>query len=127
MRSGPPVGQPRPALTMVDAADATTTVELISGKWIAPVLVALATGPQRYARLSQTLGRRVAKKVLVETLHRMERTRLLTKHSALDDGQLSVRYALTPRGRSLLPVIAGLARWGRTDASRGDPGPIRDR
>lgn len=118
MRSGPPVGQPRSAVTAADAFAARTTLELLDRKWVPPVLVVLAGGPRRYAGLARAVGSRISKKVLIDTLRGMEGSRLLTRQVDLDGSELAVRYALTPRGRSLLPIVAGLAHWARTDAAR---------
>jgi DNA-binding HxlR family transcriptional regulator len=118
MRSGPPVGPHRPTLGMAEALAARTPAHLLAGKWVAPILVTLAAGPRRPKTLLYIIGNGLIKQVLIGTLHRMQREQLLTASSNSEYGQSEVRYALTDRGRSLLPVIAGLARWQRADAER---------
>jgi DNA-binding HxlR family transcriptional regulator len=122
MRSGPPVGPHRPT-GMADAIAARTPLGLLGGKWVPLILVALATGPRRPKTLVHIVGNGVAKKVLIETLQRMESDQLLTRSGVYRNGQTEVRYTLTDRGRSLLPVVAGLARWAHADAQRPDGRP----
>ena len=128
MRSGLPVGPHRPALGMADAFAARTPADLLSGKWVPPILVALAAGPRRPKTLLHLIGSGLSKQVLIDTLRRMESEQLLTKSGVYQDGQTEVRYTLTGRGRSLLPLVAELARWQHADTGRrtGQPRPPAD-
>jgi DNA-binding HxlR family transcriptional regulator len=103
---------------MAEAIAARTPLDLLGGKWVPLIIVSLASGPRRPKTLLHLVGNGVGKQVLFETLQRMEGDELLTKNGAYDHGQTEVRYTLTERGRSLLPVVAGLARWARADADR---------
>jgi DNA-binding HxlR family transcriptional regulator len=100
---------------MREALAARATLDLLGGKWVPMILVALATGPRRPKTLLYTIGNGLPKKVLLETLRRMEAQQLTTHTGVYRDGQTEVRYSLTDRGRSLLPIIGVLARWAHAD------------
>ncbi len=122
MRSGPPVGQFRPTPEVVNGAHAHTTVQLLEGKWAPAVLIALATRRRRLAGLANAVGG-ASNKVLTQTLCRMRRNRLVVKRVVDDDGHKTTVYALTARGRSLLPVVVELAQWAHADAARAATRP----
>ncbi|MFE9427433.1 winged helix-turn-helix transcriptional regulator [Kitasatospora sp. NPDC006697] len=91
--------------------DAHEAVRLLSGKWVFAVLVQLAEGPQHHNELARSTG--VAEnKPLDRTLHRLLRMRLVdrTVHN-VGGSAPRVRYQLTPRGHSVLPIIDELAGW----------------
>ena len=128
MRSGPPVGPHQPNLGMAEARAARTPLDLLGGKWVPPIMVALAAGPRRPKTLFHLVGNGIAKKVLIETLRRMEGDQLLTHTGVYQNGQTEVRYGLTERGLSLLPIVARLARWAKADLERqSDRPPPTDR
>jgi len=84
---------------------------LISGKWAAPIYIALhcAEKPLRYAEL-QRLVAPITPKELAKQLRLLESAGLLvrTVHPTIPP---SVEYALTDRGRSLYSTIESLAKW----------------
>ena len=86
-----------------------TVVDLITAKWVIPIMAALEHGPLRYVELRQRVGL-VSRKVLTATLRRLDRVGLVTR-VLLDGDNPAVGYALTPAGRSLLPPMAGLGTW----------------
>ncbi|WP_433340156.1 winged helix-turn-helix transcriptional regulator [Streptomyces sp. CA-253872] len=79
------------------------------GKWTVMVLLCLAEGPRRFGEMRVPL-RRVTAKVLAETLRAMERDGLVTR-TAYEENPPHVSYALTPLGRSLLPLVAHVREW----------------
>lgn len=122
---GHPRYESRPA---VDWAGARIAVELVSGKWVLPVMAVLASGPRRHGDLFRAVGQGVSEKMLTETLRRMEATGLVVRR-LLRGEATAVVYALTPLARSLEGPLAAMARW--TDEHRDDlgsrsrPGPSR--
>lgn len=108
-RPRPVEGSPRP-VDGVDWVTARTAIELISGKWVVPVVVALFAGQRRQGELRRRVGGGISDKVLTETLRRMERDGLLTRR--VEDGEPpAVYYALTPFGRALAVPLGALAGW----------------
>lgn len=95
-------------------------LDLLGGKWVVAVLVALGQGPLRRADLRRVLdpllaGMRLHDKVLTETLRRMEEQGLLgrTVTAGLPP---TVTYYLTPVARSVFPLIEHLAVWASRHA-----------
>lgn len=111
MRPGLGIGQHRPR--PVEGSDwdsARAAIDLISGKWVVPVVVALFAGARRQGELRRRVGGGISDKVLTETLRRMERDGLLTRR-VVEGQPPAVFYALTPFGRSLAVPLAALAGW----------------
>ncbi|WP_285578284.1 winged helix-turn-helix transcriptional regulator [Actinoallomurus iriomotensis] len=81
----------------------------IGGKWTGMVVRCLQSGPRRFTELREPL-RGVTPKVLTETLRAMERDGLVTR-TVHDENPPRVEYALTPLGRSLVPLIDAARAW----------------
>lgn len=84
-------------------------LDRIADKWVSLAVNALADGPQRYTDLHRRLAS-VSQKMLTQTLRHLERDGLVTRtvHPAVP---VRVEYALTPLGRSLLPVMQAVKSW----------------
>lgn len=82
----------------------------IADKWGGMVVLCLEGGPRRFNELKVAL-RRVAPKVLTETLRSLERDGFITR-AVFDENPPHVEYQLTPLGRSLLPTIETCREWG---------------
>jgi DNA-binding HxlR family transcriptional regulator len=115
-----PTGWHDPVTRTPDWPAAQAAIAILAGKWVLPVLAALAAEPQTYGDLHRTIGPAISPKVLTETLHRMRRTQLITRDpppaapaSLAPPGPLArpIRYRLTDSARQLLPALAGLAAW----------------
>jgi DNA-binding HxlR family transcriptional regulator len=110
MRPGLGIGQHRPRPVEGDWAAARTAIDLISGKWVVHVVVALFPGARRQGDLRRRVGGGVSDKVLTETLRRMERDGLVSRR-VVEGQPPAVFYALTPFGRALAVPLAALAGW----------------
>ncbi|WP_214413241.1 winged helix-turn-helix transcriptional regulator [Sphaerisporangium fuscum] len=98
-------------------------LDTLSDKWVSLILVALADGPQRYSDLSRVIAG-VSQKMLTQTLRSLERDGIVTR-TVTPSVPVRVDYALTPLGRSLLPVMAAIKRWAEihiedVEAARAD-------
>jgi DNA-binding HxlR family transcriptional regulator len=76
------------------------------------VLVALADGPLRYNALARRIAG-VSQKMLTQTLRTLERDGVVDRSVTLAV-PVRVDYALTPLGRSLLPLVAEIKAWAET-------------
>jgi len=107
------------------------SVEFLGGKWRTVILAWLKEAPHRYGELRQRMPG-LADKVLTQRLKELEAFGLIARR--LVDGNRQRRthlYELTPRGRSLRPVLDALHAWGSATApelkvrigpgSRGSP------
>ena len=84
-------------------------LDTISDKWVTLVLIALADGPQRYSELARTIAG-VSQKMLTQTLRALENDGLVER-TVTAAVPVRVDYALTPLGRTLLPLISELKTW----------------
>jgi DNA-binding HxlR family transcriptional regulator len=84
----------------------------LSDKWVTLVLTALSDGPQRYSELARAIAG-VSQKMLTQTLRALERDGLVERSVTLSV-PVRVDYALTPLGRSVLPVVAAIKSWAET-------------
>lgn len=86
---------------------ARTTVALIGDTWSVVIIMALGERSRRYSELLERIGG-ISKKMLTQTLQKLERNRLIERDAAV--------YRLTELGLSLLGVVRVLARWAEQNA-----------
>jgi DNA-binding HxlR family transcriptional regulator len=84
-------------------------LDRLADRWSALLLIALATGPLRFAELRAGADG-ISEKMLTQTLRSLERDGLVTRH---DHGTVPprVQYALTTLGRTLLEPLAAMCAW----------------
>ncbi|MFD2415829.1 winged helix-turn-helix transcriptional regulator [Amycolatopsis pigmentata] len=108
------------------------TVELIADKWTVVVLAGLSKGPVRHGELIELIGGGISRKVLTQTLRRLESHGLVRRH-AYAEAPPRVEYELTPLGVTLIDPIHVLTEWARAngeavlDALDADPEPVARR
>ena len=88
---------------------ARLAVEIIGDKWAIVVLYGLSRGPRRHGELLALVGG-ISKKVLTQTLRRLERHGLV-RREAYPGVPPRVEYALTDLGRTLMEPVAALTSW----------------
>ncbi|GAB2468841.1 winged helix-turn-helix transcriptional regulator [Jatrophihabitans fulvus] len=96
----------------LDVCPSRQLLDRISDKWVVLVLCALGTGEQRYSELSRTIAG-VSPKMLTQTLRTLERDGLVTR-SVEPTVPVTVTYALTDLGTSLLGVTQSLRAWAQS-------------
>ena len=89
-----------------------TTIDAIEGKWKPIVVDALKEGTLRFGQLRRHVPE-AAKKVLTEQLRQLEEDRIIGR-KVLGQNRERVEYSLTSYGRTLVPVLKTMAKWGRT-------------
>lgn len=102
------------------------TVAAIGGRWKGPILWYLleAPGPIRFAELQRRLGE-VTHRVLTRQLRDLENDGLIYR-DVYPVVPPRVEYGLTPRGRSLQPVLTAMCQWGVAHGwTGGRPGKTR--
>ncbi|QJC51925.1 helix-turn-helix transcriptional regulator [Paenibacillus albicereus] len=103
------------------------TLSLISGKYKIIVLYWLAeNGIMRHNELQRSIGT-ISFKTLAVTLKELEAEGLVFRNE-YPQIPPKVEYGLTERGRSLLPLLDLMCRWGeanRSDAPQEDGQPSR--
>jgi DNA-binding HxlR family transcriptional regulator len=84
----------------------------MGGRWKLFIVYRLCDGPLHFAALRRSLPEMSAK-VLAQQLREMQADGLVGRE-ARGPAPAPVVYALTPHGRSLLPVAEAIRRWGMT-------------
>lgn len=111
-------------------------MELLSGSWAVAVLAALAPRRLQYTALLTAINeaerragwiahrRPLSEKVLSQTLARMQRDSLITRHRESEFPPVTW-YQITPLGRSLLAALRPLAEWAISQRAKLDE--VRER
>ena len=97
---------------MLVACPTRQVMETVGGKWSALLVHALADGPRRHGQLRTRIAG-VSQKMLTQTLRELERDGLVTR-TVTPTVPVRVDYALTPLGRTLVPVLGALKDWSET-------------
>lgn len=84
-------------------------VEIIADKWAVLVLFGLSQEPRRHGELVDLIGG-VSRKVLTQTLRRLQQYGLVDRH---EQAPKHVEYRLTDLGRTLVEPIEVLTDWAR--------------
>lgn len=88
---------------------ARTTLGLVADTWSVVVVYALGEQPRRYTELQERIGG-ISKKMLTQTLHKLERNGLVQARQ-LRTAPPGVEYRLTTLGETLLDPVRTLSRW----------------
>jgi DNA-binding HxlR family transcriptional regulator len=84
-------------------------VEIVGDKWTPIVIYILGQGTGRHGELQRRLPD-ISKKMLTQTLRRLERDGLLTR-TVFAEVPPRVEYDLTPLGIAFLEPVTGLCAW----------------
>ena len=90
---------------------AEQTLVVIGGSWKVPIVWHLARhGPRRFSDLRRDLGG-VTAKVLTQQLRDLEAHGVVSR-KVYAQVPPKVEYTLTARGKSLLPIVQAMCKWG---------------
>lgn len=84
-------------------------LDLLDSKWSVGVIILLASGMRRHARLVDNIPG-LSKKVLTSTLRRLEHHGLVARH-VYPEIPVRVEYTLTPLGWQLTEPLMALYEW----------------
>jgi len=85
-------------------------VEIISDKWAVLVLFGLSQRPRRHGELVDLIGGGISRKVLTQTLRRLQQYGLVERRA---EAPRRVVYSLTDLGLTLVEPIEVLTGWAR--------------
>jgi len=88
--------------------------KIVSSKWTPMLLYALSNGKNRFGELQAAVGG-VNPRTLSARLGALEHDGIITK-TMYAEMPPRVEYALTTKGRDLLPIIEGMIVWGEKHA-----------
>ena len=95
------------------------TLNVLAGKWKTVILARLKDGALAYGELRRSIPS-LSDKMLTERLRDLERAGLIVRGGRPGSRTPRALYRLSPRGRSLKPVLEALYAWG--DDAAGDLG-----
>ena len=87
------------------------TAEIICGKWTLLVIRDLAEGDQRFCELERSLEG-ISPRTLSLRLRALEEEGIVARHT-FPEVPPRVEYALTEKGRALVPLVEGMRSYGR--------------
>jgi DNA-binding HxlR family transcriptional regulator len=87
------------------------TIDVIEGKWKPIVVNALKLGTLRFGELRRHVPE-ATKEVLTEQLRELEEDQIISRKVSGQRWE-RVEYALSPYGRTLVPVLTLMATWGK--------------
>jgi DNA-binding HxlR family transcriptional regulator len=90
-------------------------VEVVSGKWLLPVMAELVRGPKRHNELSRAV--QLDHKRLGRVLRRAQEAQIVTREADVSGPQFSVQYRLTGYGKDLLSILAALGSLSQDGAA----------
>lgn len=85
-------------------------LEILSGRWKLPILIALIFGDKRFKQIAQEVGG-ITDRMLSKELKELEANKLV-RRTVYDTFPPKVEYSITTHGRSLWKVISELRTWG---------------
>jgi DNA-binding HxlR family transcriptional regulator len=90
--------------------------EVLGRKWSGLIVRELSAGPRHFCELEQGIPAMSAR-MLTERIKELEAEGIVnrTVHTA---APVRVTYALTEKGRALIPVMRGIEAWAQTWAAR---------
>ena len=100
------------------------TAEVISGKWTLLVIRDLASGSSRFCELERSLEG-ISPRTLSLRLRALEDQGIVERHT-YPEVPPRVQYALTEKGRALVPLIEDMRRYG-TNWLPNDDAPAAER
>jgi DNA-binding HxlR family transcriptional regulator len=86
------------------------TLKLFATRWKPCILCYLSEKPMRYNELFRIIPN-ISRKMLSAHLKEMENDKLIIR-SQYDEKLQKVEYALSEKGRSLMPILYQLEDWG---------------
>lgn len=81
----------------------------LANKWSILIIIALEDGPHRFGVLKSIIAG-ISQKMLTQSLRELATDGLISR-TVFHEMPLRVEYALTDKGRSLLPILQKLRNW----------------
>ena len=95
------------------------TLSVVSGKWKLKIIYLLAcVTPVRYNMLKKSIDG-ITHKMLSTQLKELEHEEIISRKE-YPQVPPKVEYSLTPKGRSLIPILTAMCQWGKDHAQEKD-------
>jgi DNA-binding HxlR family transcriptional regulator len=96
-------------------------IDVIEGKWKPIIINALKSKQLRFGQLRREAPE-ATKKVLTAQLRELEKDGVICRKN-IGESEEHPRYALTPYGRTLVPILTHMAKWGAAHKARQASNP----
>jgi DNA-binding HxlR family transcriptional regulator len=93
------------------ACPVRATIDVIEGKWKPIIMNALKLGTLRFGQLRRHVPE-ASRKVLTDQLRELEADKVILRKASEQPWE-RVAYKLSPYGRTLVPVLSVMAKWGK--------------
>ena len=100
------------------------TADVVCGKWTLLVIRDLAEGRSRFCELERSLEG-ISPRTLSLRLRALEEEGIVARNT-FPEVPPRVEYALTEKGKALVPLIEDMRRYGRRWLFEEDPEPARE-
>ena len=104
-----------------DTCPVCRTAEVVCGKWTLLVIRDLAEGRSRFCELERSL-RGISPRTLSLRLRALEEEGVVERQT-YPEVPPRVEYALTEKGRALLPIVEGMRAYGEDWLGEADRSP----
>lgn len=84
--------------------------ELLGKKWSGLIINVLLSGPKRFKDFTEIIPG-ISDRILAERFRELEAAGIIIRH-VYPDIPVRIEYELTPKGRSLEPVMLEIQHWG---------------
>lgn len=91
-------------------------LQLIGGKWKPIILYCLRADTRRFGEIAARIPS-ISRKVLTDQLKELEEDGLVIREQ-FNETPPRVEYRLSPRGKSMAPVLAAMEKWGNEHVLR---------
>jgi len=92
------------------------TLEVMGGKWKPLIMFLLVEKTMRFSELQRSITG-ITQKMLTEQLRELERDGMLSR-KVYPQVPPKVEYSITTYGKTLLPVLETMHKWGKTHRSQ---------
>lgn len=86
------------------------TLSVIGGKWKIIILWRLVSGTKRFNELQRTIPQ-ITRKMLTQQLRELEHDGMISR-TVYPQVPPKVEYSLSDYGKTFIPVMESMARWG---------------
>ena len=93
------------------ACPVRATMDVIEGKWKPIIVNALKLSTLRFGQLRRHVPE-ASRKVLTDQLRELEADKVILREASEHRWE-RVTYKLSPYGRTLVPVLTAMAKWGK--------------
>ena len=89
----------------------TMSLGVIGGKWKPLIIANLDRSKKRFGQLDASIMG-ISRKVLTTQLNELVNDKLVVR-TAFSETPPRVEYSLTEKGKELIPIFQGIAKWGK--------------